>query len=127
MAARPVTKAILVVFGSLFVGLGVAGIFLPLLPTTPFLLLAAACFTRSSERLHTWLITHKRLGPYVSGYVTGSGIPVRAKVVTLVLLWGTISYCAVYLVPMVWAKVLLLVVAVSVSVFVLTRKTLRGP
>ena len=75
--------------GVIAVVLGVIGIFLPMWPTTPFLLLAAACFVRSSERLYTWLIEHRRLGCYVRDYMSGKGIPLRAKQVSLTLMWVT--------------------------------------
>jgi uncharacterized membrane protein YbaN (DUF454 family) len=93
-ARSRVVRAALVVIGSISVGLGVLGIFLPLLPTTPFLLLAAACFVRSSTRLHRWLMTHPRLGPYVRGFVGGAGMPARAKRNTLLTLWIVIGISA---------------------------------
>jgi hypothetical protein len=69
--------------------LGVIGMFVPMRPTTPFLLLAAACFVRSSDRLYGWLLAHERLGPYVHDYMSGRGIPLRAKRYTLGLMWVT--------------------------------------
>src|SRR5512145_3292729 len=59
---------------------GVIGLFLPVVPTVPFLLLAAACFARSSERFHSWLVDHKYLGPMIRNYLSGSGMPLRAKI-----------------------------------------------
>lgn len=67
--------------------LGVIGMFLPLLPTVPLLLLAVACFARSSERFHFWLLNHKHLGPIVRVYLDGGGMPLRAKIVTITVLW----------------------------------------
>lgn len=83
-------RPLLALVGVVAVGLGIAGIFLPLVPTTPFLLLAAACFLRSSERLHRWLLGHPILGGHVRAYQDGRGVPARAKALTLALLWTTI-------------------------------------
>ena len=95
------------------------GIFLPLLPTVPLLLLAAACFARSSDKCHTWLLQHQRLGPIISGYLAGSGIPRRAKISAILLLWLSISFSALFLVPLVAIKLLLLVIAISVTIYLL--------
>ena len=70
-------RAVLIVAGTLCVGLGALGIFLPLLPTTPFLLLAAACYARSSQRFYDWLLNNKYLGQYITGYVQRRGYPLR--------------------------------------------------
>ncbi len=83
-------RAALVAVGVVSVGLGTIGIVVPVLPTTPFLLLAAACFVRASPRMHDWLLTHPRLGPYVS-FVDGGGMPARAKRNALVVLWVAIG------------------------------------
>lgn len=107
------------------------------MPTTPFLLLAAACFVRSSPRLHAWLLAHRRLGPYVAGFVDGTGMPARAKRVSVVALWLTIGVSAVVVVlsagwsPISAATVLvLLTVAILVTRYIVTRTTIpeeRGP
>lgn len=70
----PVIRTLLLAIGWLSVSLGIIGIFLPVLPTTPFLLLAAACFARSSRRFYLWLVEHPRLGPWVRDYLDGHGI-----------------------------------------------------
>lgn len=101
--------------GWLAVGLGTAGVFLPLLPTTPFLLLAAACFARSSRRFYDWLLNHKLLGCYVHGYLSGKGLPRRAKWTSIVLLWLTIGISLVFFVGINWVRLLLLVIAVAVT------------
>ncbi len=92
-------RYLLLAIGWLSVALGVAGIFLPVLPTTPFLLLAAACFARSSPRFHQWLVTHPRLGPWIKGYLSGVGMPVKAKVYAIGLMWLSIAVSC-YLVPL---------------------------
>lgn len=110
--------------GWLSVALGVIGIFLPVLPTTPFLLLAAACFARSSPRFHAWLIGHPRLGPWIRDYLGGQGIPLKGKVYAIALMWTSIGLSC-YLVPLFWARVFMLTSAVLVTGYLLKQKTLR--
>ncbi len=117
-------RLLLTTAGVVCVGLAVAGVFLPLLPTTPLLLLAAACFTRSSPRLERWLMEHPTLGCYIRDYREGRGMPLRAKVSALALLWGTIALSA-YLVAIFWVQLVLLAVAVGVSTHLLMIKTSR--
>ena len=78
------------VAGSVAVVLGILGIFLPLLPTTPFLLLASWCFARGSDRLHRWLLSHRVFGEYLRNFEAGRGIPLKAKIVATVLLWTSL-------------------------------------
>jgi len=80
------------VVGVLAVLLGILGIFLPLLPTTPFLLLASACFARGSVRLHRWLLSHPVFGVYLANFEAGHGIPLRAKIIATVMLWGSMAW-----------------------------------
>ena len=115
---------ILIGSGIVFVALGVVGIFLPVMPTTIFLLLAAACFVRSSDRLHHWLQNHRVLGTYLRAVEGKSGMPRRAKITTLVVLWISILCSAFIFVDRLWLQVLLLAIACGVSVFVLSRKTM---
>jgi uncharacterized membrane protein YbaN (DUF454 family) len=106
------------------VGIGTIGVFVPLLPTTPFLLLAAACFIRSSDRLYAWLIHHRWFGSYIRNYREHHAITLRAKVVTLSLLWGVIGYSALFVARAWWLRSLLGVVAVGVTIHLLQLKTL---
>lgn len=108
------------------VALGVLGIFLPMLPTTPFLLLAAACFVRSSRRVYVWLVTHPRLGPWIRDYLDGQGIPLRAKAWAIGLMWASILLSC-YLVPLMPARLFMLTSAVLVSAYILRQKTLGRP
>ena len=80
------------VLGVLAVLLGILCIFLPLLPTTPFLLLASACFARGSVRLHRWLIGHRVFGKYIANFEAGHGIPLKGKIVATVMLWGSMAW-----------------------------------
>lgn len=117
-------KWLFVAAGVLALGLGTAGILLPLLPTTPFLLIAAACFMRSSDKLYRWLITHRWFGSYIRNYREHKAITKQSKVVTLVLLWGTIGYTGFAVVSSWVLRIVLLIVAVGVSIHVLSLRTL---
>ena len=121
-------RALLVVCGTLAVALGVLGAFLPVLPTTPFLLLAAVCYARGSERCHHWLLHNRWCGRYIRDYREGRGVPLRQKVVTLALLWLTIGFAAGWAVSAWWLKLALLGIAVGVTVHLVRMKTARpGP
>jgi uncharacterized membrane protein YbaN (DUF454 family) len=124
MAAETVRRWLLTTIGIISVGLGTAGIFLPLLPTTPFLLLAAACFIRSSDRLYRWLIHNRWFGSYIRNYREHRALPLRAKVIALILLWTTMSYSVFALVVNKVLQVSLLLIAAVVTVYLLSLKTL---
>jgi uncharacterized protein len=119
-------RSILFIFGSLFLFLGIIGIFIPLLPTTPFLLLSAACYLRSSKRIYHWLLNHKWLGIIIKNYYEGKGLPLKFKVFTIILLWITITISIVFFVTLYWVKILLLIIAVLVSTHILTIKTVKS-
>lgn len=109
-------RGLLILLGLLSVGLGVLGAFLPLLPTTPFLLLAAACFARSSVRLNHWLHSNPLFGEYLRRYRNGEGIPRRAKIVTLGLLWISLTASAIFAVPLRYWPAWFLLAAVGIGV-----------
>ena len=100
-------------------GLGVLGIFLPVLPTVPLLLLAAACFARSSERFHQWLLSHNRLGPMIKSYTSGQGITLRSKVSAIGMIWIVIPVSAFIVHPL-WLKYLLVIIAISITLYLLS-------
>jgi len=120
-----IKKYLLVVAGCLSLGLGVIGIFLPLLPTTPLLLLAAACYIRSSDRLYNWLITHKRFGPYIYNYRAGNGIPLKAKIVGVSTLWISMLFTIIFVIPLISVKILLAAIGAYFTWFILKQKTLK--
>ena len=121
-----VARALLVVCGTLAVALGVLGAFLPVLPTTPFLLLAAVCYARSSQRCHHWLLNNRWCGRYIRDYRAGGGLPLRQKVITLALLWLTIGFTAWRVTPVWWGRLLLIGIAVGVTVHLVRMKTTRS-
>lgn len=118
-------KALYILLGSLSLVLGIIGIFLPLLPTTPFLLLTAALYVRSSPRLYNWLLRQKHLGPYIRNFREHKAIPLRAKIISVSLIWITILYCVIFILPYWWLKVLLLLIAAGTSYHILSFKTLK--
>ena len=94
--SNPLAKLMWISLGSLFVGLGAIGVIVPGLPTTPFLILAAACYIRSSQRLYDWLISNKRFGPYLKDYREGKGIPRKAKRLAVVMIVVFVSFSVVF-------------------------------
>ena len=123
LSRSPLLRHVLLAAGWISLLLGVVGIFLPVLPTTPFLLLAAACFVRSSRRFYLWLVEHPRLGPWIRDYLEGNGIPLKGKVYAIGLMWASIGLSC-YLVPMPWARAFMLTSAVLVTLYILRQKTL---
>ena len=117
MSAR-ILKALLIAGGTLSVALGVIGIFLPLMPTTVFLLLAAACYARSSERFYQKLVNHRYLGAYIRNSREGRGMRRRDKVVTLGLLWLSIGATMAWTARGLWLRLLLAAIAVGVTIHV---------
>lgn len=108
---------VLLISGWVAFVLGLIGLLLPVIPTTPFLLLAAACWVRSSPRFYLWLITHRWFGQYLRYYLNGQGIPRRIKFVAISLLWLMILPTALLIVPYRWLSALMIVVALAVSIY----------
>lgn len=123
---RTFTRVLLIIAGTVSLGLGVVGIAIPLLPTTPFLLLAAACYVRGSTRLYDWLLNSKYLGSYIRNYREKRAIPLRTKVGALLLLWASIGYSALFAVSIAWVRMLLLLIAVGVTIHICKLNTLAA-
>ena len=117
-------RAVLIAAGSASLALAVLGLFLPLLPTTPFLLLASACYVRSSERLHGWLMGNRVLGRYIRNFQERRGIPLRAKVATVVVLWLPLLY-SIYRLELFWLEAVLGLMGLTWSVLIFRMKTLK--
>lgn len=118
-------RNLMIAAGTLCVGLGIVGIFIPILPTTPFLLLAAALYAKSSRRFYHWLINAPHLGVYIRNYREGRGMTALHKGIVLLLLWGVISYSALVAIGILWVKILLYLIAAGVSFHILTIPTAR--
>ena len=123
--ASRLKRVVLTGTGTLCVALGVIGMLLPLLPTTPFLLLAAACYARSSPRFYHWLLTNRWCGVYIRNYRAGHGLPRQQKILTLALLWATIGATAIFVVPLWWVRLSLLVIATGVTFHMIRIPTFK--
>lgn len=126
MVQRPenrVIKTLYNIAGTIALLLGILGIFLPVLPTTPFLLLASACYMRGSDRMHRWLMNQRHLGPYIRNFTSGRGIPLRAKIAAVALMWTSLSV-TMWIVPLTWVRVLLVISGVAVTVYLYRMRTL---
>jgi len=118
-------KGLFVVAGSIFLALGCIGIVLPILPTTPFLLLSAACYYKGSERMHRWILNNRWFGSYIRNYREGRGLSLKAKGFTLALLWIVISYSALFVMNVLIVQVILFAIAVGVSLHIATLPTYK--
>jgi len=119
-------RGLFIAAGTICLGVGAVGIFVPLLPTTPLLLLSAACYFRGSKRMHSWMLNNKWFGTYIRSYREGKGISMRTKVSIAALLWIAVGYSA-FLVNLLIAQIVLIVIAVIVSMHIVMLPTLRKP
>ncbi len=124
--AQKLNRKLLIIAGTLSTGIGIVGIFVPILPTTPFLLLAAACYTRSSRRLYDWLLNNRYFGGYIKNYIQRKGVPLKIKVLTVVLLWITIGSSVIFAVQVFIVKVILILIAIGVTIHIICIKTYKG-
>ena len=118
-------KFIFLFLGIVSLVLGVVGIFLPVLPTTPFLLLSATLFLRSSQRLYNWLLSHPYLGEYIRNFKEYRAVPLRVKIVSVSLVWLTLLYCALFVAKEWWMSAVFIAIALGVSIHILHYKTLK--
>ena len=118
-------RGALIVAGTFFLGLGILGIILPILPTTPFLLLSAACYSRSSDRFYKWLMGNRWFGKYISNYRTGKGISVKIKIVSIIMLWITISFSVFFIVTHPILRFILFIIAILVTMYLLLIKNTK--
>ena len=122
----PLWKRILLISaGMISVAVGVIALFIPLLPTTPFLLLAAACFIRSSDRFYNWLINHKWFGPYIRNYREKGGMTRRHKIATLVTFWGGFLISAFVFIPIPLLRLIPILLCVLVTWYLLKIPTVK--
>jgi uncharacterized membrane protein YbaN (DUF454 family) len=116
---KKILKALYFTGGTISLILGIIGIVLPILPTTPFLLLAAACYARSSEKFYNWLLNNRILGSYIRNYIEGRGMPIKVKIFTISMLWITILVSAFLIIQIIWVRFILIIIAIAVTVHIL--------
>ena len=115
-ASQKLVRAFFFVAGTVSLVLGAVGIVLPVLPTTPFLLLALACYLRSSERMTHWMLNNKYFGKYIRNYKEGKGIPLKTKLFALTILWATIVFSTFFIIPLLIVQIILFAVAAAVTI-----------
>ena len=114
-----------VILGSISLGLGIIGIVLPILPTTPFLLLAATLYLHGSPKLYKWLIEQKYLGTYIRNFKEHQANPLRAKIISVSMVWITLLYCAFFTTEHIWLSLLFIALATGITWHILSYKTLK--
>lgn len=121
--SEKVKRAIYVLAGTMLLVIGAVGVVIPVLPTTPFLLLSAACYMRGSERLHNWMLNNRVFGEFIRNYREGKGISFKDKFLTLLLLWFTIGFSILFVIEMPLLKGLLFLIAFVVSAHIILLPT----
>jgi uncharacterized membrane protein YbaN (DUF454 family) len=122
-----IKRALWVTAGTFFLALAIIGIPLPVLPTTPFLLLSAGCYMRGSERMHKWLLNHKYFGGFIRNYQEGRGIPLKVKIWAISVMWIMILVSSYYFISdeYFFLKIILIIVAVGVTIHLVRIKTYK--
>jgi uncharacterized protein len=123
LARSRIARRLYVGAGFVALGLGLIGLLLPVFPTSPFLLLAAACFSRGSERFYRWLLSNRYCGKQIRSWRNNEGISIRTKVVIITMLAVTISVSAIFVVPYIPVKIIMVLIAIAVSVYIWRQPT----
>ena len=129
---QKLVRALWFIAGTICVVLGAIGIVLPILPTTPFLLAAAACYYKSSEKMHRWLLNNKWFGEYIRNYTEGKGLTRKTKIIALTVLWITIILSTIFMLNRILPaqlvlplQLVMIAVAVAVSIHILRLPTFK--
>lgn len=118
-------KYFLIALGWFLVALGIIGVFVPLMPTTIFFILAAACFARSSEKFYNWLIYHPKFGKFIRDYREHRGMPLKSKIIAVSMLLVSIGSSAVFFTEKIYVRIILAVIAIGVSSYIISLKTIK--
>lgn len=126
MAKGRLGRLLWTALGTLFLGIGIVAIPVPILPTTPFLLLATACYVRGSARMHRWMMTNRYFGRQLRDYSEGRGVSRRTKTAALIMLWGLIGLSAIFATDNLVMRLVLIAVAAGVTIHLITLKTKKS-
>lgn len=118
-------SSLLIIAGTFFVVLGIIGIALPILPTTPFLIIAAACYAKGSKRFYNWLVNNRLLGRYIKNYLENKGISMKAKIISISLLWATIIFSITLIIQILLIRIILIIVAIIITYHIISIKTIE--
>jgi uncharacterized membrane protein YbaN (DUF454 family) len=118
-------RSLFFIAGTITLVLGAVGVVLPILPTTPFLLISLACYLKSSERMTHWMLNNNYFGTYIRNYKEGKGIPMKTKLFAISILWITIAFSGIVLVPIFVVQMILFIVATAVTVHLVRLPTYR--
>ncbi len=118
-----IVKTIFLGLGTISLGLAVLGIFLPLVPTTPLVLLSAALYAKGSDKMYQWLIDHKWFGPQIKQYQSGNGIPRKAKVMAITMTWAGLLFSAYLISAKPWLLAIIYFVGVGITAYMLSLPT----
>ena len=116
-------KILYQVGGSISIGLAMTGLFLPVLPTTPFVLLAIFLFGKSQPEKIQEIMQHPKLGPFIQDYLDPQGIPLKSKIKALLVLWFSILISVTFFIPLIAIKLLILSIASLVSIWIWLKPT----
>ena len=116
-------KWLLTILGCVSLGLGILGIFLPVLPTTPFLLLSAFFFLRGHRGLYEWLMNHPKFGSYIQNFLVHKSIPLHVKIVSISMVWITLLNCAIFVTEHVLLRIMFIIIAFAVTLHITSYKT----
>jgi uncharacterized membrane protein YbaN (DUF454 family) len=120
-------KGIYIIVGTLALAIGIIGIFLPVVPTTPLVLLSAACYLRGSEKLHRWILSNPRFGEIIENYESGKGLKRSIKVKAIGLMWIMILISAFYFVDSVIARIAMILISSLVTIYLIRLPTIVDP
>ena len=126
VVSNKLLRMVLIIAGTFFVGLGIIGIFVPLLPTTPFLLLATACYAKSSLRFYLWLLNNRWFGNYIRDYRSGNGVLLKVKVTSILILWVTIILSSFFMIRNIFISIGLVTIAIITTIHILNIRTLKA-
>lgn len=119
-------RGLLIIAGTISLIIGTIGIVIPILPTTPFLLIAAACYLRGSEKLHNWMLNNRVIGEFIKNYKEGKRISIKHKIYTITLLWLTIMISTLFVVSQLYLRIILITIALIVTTHILSLPTYKN-